>query len=158
MGSIEEKRKALLGKKLEEMGKMGIKERTAENSPFYDQPVESDPPESEPVEQSNVEIEEVETTTTSIPKSKKRRKLNTREENFAEYQQSFLSPTVFDVKTQFTVNRETVDQLKVILQDLGSRTTLTAYIENILRDHISEYRDLINQVTAKRRRKETIPE
>lgn len=143
MATIEERRKALLTKKLDEMGKMGVTHRTAENSPFYDQPLE-EPPAQAP--------------TTESPKEQKRSKTTKNREDFAEYQQIYLAPKVLESKTQFSLSRDTVTLLKIILQDLGSRTTLTAYIENILRDHISEYRDLINQVTAKRRRKETIPE
>lgn len=172
MATIEERRKALLTKKLDEMGKMGVTHRTAENSPFYDQPLE-EPPAQELLQDSEVatldttpsfsplplpnSIEE-ETSITEVPKQQKRSKTTKNREDFAEYQQIYLAPKVLESKTQFSLSRDTVTLLKIILQDLGSRTTLTAYIENILREHISEYRDLINQVTAKQRRKETIPE
>lgn len=170
MATIEERRKALLTKKLDEMGKMGVTHRTAENSPFYDQPIEEAPAQGLLEDRDEIDALDTETssppnptekampTTEPSPKQQKRSKTTKSREGFAEYQQIYLAPKVLESKTQFSLSRDTVTLLKIILQDLGSRTTLTAYIENILRDHISEYRDLINQVTAKRRRKETIPE
>ncbi|TFH94115.1 DUF3408 domain-containing protein [Porphyromonas levii] len=170
MATIEERRKALLTKKLDEMGKMGVTHRTAENSPFYDQPIEEASAQGLLEERDGVDALDTETSSPPNPiektmpsteassKQQKRSKTTKSREDFAEYQQIFLAPKVLESKTQFSLSRDTVTLLKIILQDLGSRTTLTAYIENILRDHISEYRDLINQVTAKRRRKETIPE
>ena len=173
MATIEERRKALLTKKLDEMGKMGVTHRTSENSPFYDQPIEEAPDQG--LLEDRDEVDALDTETSSPPnpiekamptmpttepssKQQKRSKTTKSGEDFAEYQQIYLAPKVLESKTQFSLSRDTVTLLKIILQDLGSRTTLTAFIENILRGHISEYRDLINQVTAKRRRKETIPE
>lgn len=183
MGTIKEERDALLERKLKEMGEMGSSPHTIDKSPFFDPPnevffknqdeqqdsVNSSLSIEEGIEDSMIptgipeEVEdEVGVDTIAQEKTKKtpqsKRSATQRESDFSEYQKRFLALNVFEKRTQFTVNKETTDLMRIILQDLGCKTTLTAYIENILRDHIREYRDLINQVTAKRRRKETIPE
>lgn len=158
MATIEEKRKALLEQKLKEMADMGVTKRAPEEYPSFDQPfqvmssqdVEDDKPREEEEQEIGVEPQSTKAT------SRKAKALH--QKDFAEYQQKFLTPALFESRTQFAMNKETVEQLRHIIQDLAVKVTLTAYIENILRDHISEYRELINQVTAKRRRKETIPE
>ncbi|MBR8764254.1 DUF3408 domain-containing protein [Porphyromonas levii] len=164
MATIEEKRKALLEQKLKEMADMGVTKRAPEEYPSFDQPfqvmsaneVVDSPPIQDEVqqdkEQDTVKIE------SQPPKSISRKAKTAQKRDFAKYQQRFLTPIMLENRTQFAMNKETVEQLRHIIQDLAVRTTISAYIENILRDHISEYRDLINQVTAKRRRKETIPE
>lgn len=181
MGTIKEERDALLERKLKEMGEMGSSPHTIDKSPFFDPPnevffknqdeqqdsVHSSLSIEEEIEDSMIPTgisEEVEDEVETIvqEKTKKppqlKRSVTQRKADFSEYQKRFLALNVFEKRTQFTVNKETTDLMRIILQDLGCKTTLTAYIENILRDHIREYRDLINQVTAKRRRKETIPE
>lgn len=181
MTIIEEKRKAFLEQKLKEMADMGVTKRAPEDYPSSDQPfqvlstleVEDQKPQQKEQGQEKDEVEsrsgavettpsvqavtEVETqpeTTVSMGRKTK----SVQKKDFAEYQQRFLMPVVLQNRTQFAMNKETIEQLRHIVQDLDIRTTISAYIENILRDHISEYRDLINQVTAKRRRRETIPE
>lgn len=178
MGTIKEERDALLARKLKEMGEMGSSPHTLDNSPFFDPPNElffmEEEAKDEHQKQKGQKSENRDFTSDDVPEEElsevlsqnaKPKKSTTVKQSqakqrasFTEYQQRFLAPNVFELRTQFTVNKETTDLMKIILQDLGSKTTLTAYIENILRDHISEYRELINQVTAKRRRKETIPE
>lgn len=74
-----------------------------------------------------------------------------------DYRSKFFVPTRIKHKTAFTVNVETLDILRNVLQDLNERVPMAAYIENILREHLSTHRELLNQATAKQRRKITIP-
>ena len=46
MPSIQEKRQKILSAKLQEMGDIGVTKRSAEESPFFDQPVELEPQEA----------------------------------------------------------------------------------------------------------------
>lgn len=43
MSSIQERRQQILSEKLREMGNMGVKTRTPEESPFFDPPVDLEP-------------------------------------------------------------------------------------------------------------------
>jgi len=175
MATIEEKRKALLEQKLKEMADMGVTKRLPEEYPSFDKPfqvmsaneVGDDKPKQNEEEEEKEEgkrEKEISTSEEGLevdPQSTKATPRKTKaiqKKDFAEYQQRFLTPIVLENRTQFAMNKETVELLRHIIQDLAVRTTISAYIENILRDHIGEYRDMINQVTAKRRRKETIPE
>lgn len=74
-----------------------------------------------------------------------------------EYRSKYFSPTRIKHKTAFTVNVETLDILRNVLQDLNERVPMVAYIENILREHLRTHRELLNQASAKQRRKITIP-
>lgn len=74
-----------------------------------------------------------------------------------EYRSKYFSPTRIKHKTAFTVNVETLDILRNVLQDLNERVPMAAYIENILREHLRTHRELLNQASAKQRRKITIP-
>lgn len=74
-----------------------------------------------------------------------------------DYRSKFFVPTRIKHKTAFTVNVETLDILRNVLQDLNERVPMAAYIENILREHLSTHRELLNQASAKQRRKITIP-
>ena len=74
-----------------------------------------------------------------------------------EYRNRFLVSRPFDKRTSFPLNRVTLDILKDILHDTNSRVSLSSFVENILLDHLNNYRSLINDVTAKNIRKHTIP-
>ncbi|MBR8713884.1 DUF3408 domain-containing protein [Porphyromonas levii] len=168
MATIEEKRKALLEQKLKEMADMGVTKRLPEEYPSFDQPFQvmsaNEVGDDKPKQNEEEREKEISTSEEGLevdPQSTKATPRKTKaiqKKDFAEYQQRFLTPIVLENRTQFAMNKETVELLRHIIQDLAVRTTISAYIENILRDHIGEYRDMINQVTAKRRRKETIPE
>lgn len=73
------------------------------------------------------------------------------------YIERFLTPRTFEKRTSFPINRVTLDILKDILHDLECKTSLSAYVENILIQHLLTYRELINEATDKRIRKPTIP-
>lgn len=74
-----------------------------------------------------------------------------------EYRNRFLVSRPFDKRTSFPLNRVTLDILKDVLHDTNSRVSLSSYVENILLDHLNNYRSLINDATAKNIRKHTIP-
>ena len=74
-----------------------------------------------------------------------------------EYRNRFLVSRPFDKRTSFPLNRVTLDILKDILHDTNSRVSLSSFVENILLDHLNNYRSLINDATAKNIRKDTIP-
>lgn len=74
-----------------------------------------------------------------------------------DYRSRYLKPTRIKEKTAFTVNVETLEILRNVLQDLRERVSMGSYIENILREHLRSHRELLNQATAKQRRKTTIP-
>lgn len=46
--------------------------------------------------------------------------------------------------------------LRNVLQDLGERVSMASYIDNILRAHLKEHKELLNNAAAKQRRKTTI--
>lgn len=74
-----------------------------------------------------------------------------------EYKRTFLVSRPFEKRTSFPLNRTTLDILKNILHDMDSRTSLSSFVENILLEHLHTYRQLINEATAEKIRKPTIP-
>lgn len=76
--------------------------------------------------------------------------------NFEDYRNRFLHTSRFPRKTAFTMNVETLQLLRNILHDLNQRVSMTSYIENILREHLREHQNLINDAADKQRSKTTI--
>jgi hypothetical protein len=54
------------------------------------------------------------------------------------------------------MNVETLQVLRNILHDLNQRVSMTSYIENILREHLREHQNLINDTADKQRSKTTV--
>ena len=77
--------------------------------------------------------------------------------DFETYKATFLRPCAIENRVSFTLNRETIDLLRFILHDLRSKTTLSAYIENILREHLARHKDVIGKGIEKNKRKTIIP-
>jgi hypothetical protein len=75
---------------------------------------------------------------------------------FEAYMEIFLSPVRFTDKATFSIDRNTLTQLRAIAQDTGRKVSLAGLIENILRHHLKEYKNLINNATTKTLRKQTI--
>ena len=73
-----------------------------------------------------------------------------------DYRNRFLHTSRFPRKTAFTMNVETLQVLRNILHDLNQRVSMTSYIENILREHLREHQNLINDAADKQRSKTTI--
>lgn len=77
--------------------------------------------------------------------------------DFETYKAIFLHPCTIENRVSFSLNRETIDLLRFILHDLRSKTTLSAYIENILREHLARHKYVIGKGIEKNRRKTIIP-
>ena len=75
---------------------------------------------------------------------------------FEDYRNRFLHTSRFPRKTAFTMNVETLQVLRNILHDLNQRVSMTSYIENILREHLREHQNLINDTADKQRSKTTV--
>ena len=73
-----------------------------------------------------------------------------------DYRTRYFHAVRIREKTAFTMNVETLQILKNVLQDLGERVSMASYIDNILREHLREHKELLNNATAKQRRKTTI--
>ncbi len=148
MASIEEQRKAFLDKKLKDMANIGVNK---ERRPLGFDPIDE---EEERESLDSKQEQEVKPSATTKPI----RQIKERGQDYASYREQFFAPQSFKQRTNFTVNAETLQLLRYVLFDLGEEISLTAYIENILRGHLNEYRDLLNVTAAKRRRKITIPQ
>ena len=54
------------------------------------------------------------------------------------------------------MSADTLQVQRNVLQDLGERISMACYIDNILREHLKEHKELLNNATAKHRRKVAI--
>mgnify|MGYP000942595462 FL=1 len=73
-----------------------------------------------------------------------------------EYRTRYLYSIRLRERTNFTMSADTLQVLRNILQDLGERVSMACYIDNILREHLKEHKELLNNATAKHRRKVAI--
>ena len=73
-----------------------------------------------------------------------------------DYRTRYFHAVRIREKTAFTMNVETLQVLRNVLQDLGERVSMASYIDNILREHLREHKELLNNATARQRRKTTI--
>ena len=73
-----------------------------------------------------------------------------------DYRTRYFHAVRIREKTAFTMDVETLQVLRNVLQDLGERISMAAYIDNILREHLREHKELLNNATARQRRKTTI--
>lgn len=73
-----------------------------------------------------------------------------------DYRMQYLQSVRIREKTAFTMNVDTLQILRNVLQDLEERVSMASYIDNILRQHLKAHKELLNNATAKRRRKATI--
>lgn len=74
-----------------------------------------------------------------------------------EYRSLFLSSRTVENRMTFSCDRELLECLRHILNDLRAKTTLSAYIGNILSEHIEWHRELLSKAIEKNRRKTLIP-
>ena len=74
-----------------------------------------------------------------------------------EYRSLFLSSRTVANRMTFSCDRELLECLRHILNDLRVKTTLSAYIGNILSEHIERHRELLSKAIEKNRRKTLIP-
>ena len=174
MKSLKEQREKLLQAKLEEMADIGVKKRTEENTPDFDDPIDLDD-DSDSVEEdasaflSKIdEQEEIPEETTfngtnskTAQLSKRKRNGRTKESSpamdFPEYEQRFLTGVRNGRnKSGFSIHTEILQILRDVLNDIRSEASITGYIENILLDHLKTYQDLLNHTASQRRRDKTI--
>ncbi|WCF98068.1 DUF3408 domain-containing protein [Porphyromonas gingivalis] len=149
MLSIQEKRQKILSAKLQEMGDIGVTKRSAEESPFFDQPVELEPQEAP--------IPTEETSEDAIPTMTRSKGNKESGCSFQEYQKRFFAPSRDGIgKSGFTIHGEILQTLRDILRDVRSKATLTAYIENILLEHLKEHQAMLNKTAAQYKRNPTI--
>lgn len=73
-----------------------------------------------------------------------------------DYRTRYLQSVRLRERTNFTMSVDTLQVLRNVLQDLGERVSMASYIDNILREHLKEYKELLNNATAKHRRKVAI--
>lgn len=73
-----------------------------------------------------------------------------------DYLSLYFHPVRSQMRTSFSINLETLQNLRNVLQYLGERVSIAAYIDNILREHLREHLELLNSAAAKQRRKTTI--
>lgn len=175
MKSLKEQREKLLQAKLAEMAEIGVKKRTEENTPDFDDPIDlDDEPDSveeneraslsKTDEQEEEMLEDTSFSGSSVntaQPSKRKRNARVKElsptMDFPEYEQRFLTSVRNGRnKSGFSIHTEILQILRDVLSDIRSETSLTGYIENILLDHLKTYQDLLNHTASQRRRDKTI--
>lgn len=174
MKSLKEQREKLLQAKLAEMADIGVKRRTEENTPDFDDPIDLDDDpdsveENESASLSKTDEQEEMSEDTSLngsnvntaQPSKRKRNTKTKElspvMDFPEYEQRFLTSVRNGRnKSGFSIHTEILQILRDVLNDIRSEASITGYIENILLDHLRTYQDLLNHTASQRRRDKTI--
>ena len=155
MTRIDE-RKKILEAKLREMSEDGVMKSEPKETLSFDPPDEDE--DDEPHDRARVKPSPEEI---HIPKETEREKTRevlceTQTFTLDDYRSRYLVSVRIREKTAFTMNVETLQVLKNVLQDLGERIAMASYIDNILREHLKAYKELLNNATAKQRRKTTI--
>ena len=171
MKSLKEQREKLLQAKLEEMADIGVKKRTEENTPDFDDPIDLDDDSDSVEEDASVSLSKIDeqeeipeetvfngTNAKTAQLSKRKRNGRTKDSSpamdFPEYEQRFL--TGVRNKSGFSIHTEILQILRDVLNDIRSEASITGYIENILLDHLKTYQDLLNHTASQRRRDKTI--
>ena len=108
---------------------------------------------------AGVEPTAAKTPTSTPPKERQEKPQETLSStiDFETYLKTFFSPCIIENRVSFSLNRDTLDLLRHILHDLRAKATLSAYVENILREHISRNKEIIGKAIEKNRRKPLIP-
>ena len=169
MKSLKEQREKLFQEKLAEMADIGVKKRTEENTPDFDDPIDLDDDSDSVEEDKSVSLQgsygqedekskdmslDDRTAYTALPEKRKR---NARTKDFSEYEQRFLTSVRNGRnKSGFSIHTEILQILRDVLSDIRSEASITGYIENILLDHLKTYQDLLNHTASQRRRDKII--
>ena len=170
MATIEE-RKQQLENKLKKMAEdnVVVKSVTIPNSFDPSEDTESSPATSGE-EDNNLEetktakeklVDEIEREETGNTEQKRERKPRMEKPGVSslsieDYRSLYFHPVRSQMRTAFSINLETLQNLRNVLQDWGERVSIAAYIDNILREHLREHLELLNSAAAKQRRKTTI--
>lgn len=174
MKSLKEQREKLLQAKLEEMADIGVKKRTEENTPDFDDPIDLDDDSDSVEEDASASLSKIDgqeeipeetsfngnNAQTAQP-SKRKRNARTKDSSpamdFPEYEHRFLTGVRNGRnKSGFSIHTEILQILRDVLNDIRSEASITGYIENILLDHLKTYQNLLNHTASQRRRDKTI--
>ena len=155
MARIDERRK-ILEAKLKEMSEDGVMKGKPKEILTFDPPDEDGENElqetkgSMPVQGKVPDLQDTNT--------EKVRKTSHETQTFSldDYRARYFHAVRIREKTAFTMNVETLQVLRNVLQDLDERVSMASYIDNILREHLREHKELLNNATAKQRRKVAI--
>ena len=126
----------------------GVMNRNTKETITFDPPDE----EEEPPAEIRVQTKEL----SPEAKSSLQRKTEEAPITLDDYRFTYMHPVRIREKTAFTMNVETLQILRNVLQDLGVRLPMAAYIDNILREHLRTHRDLLNNAAASQRRNTTV--
>lgn len=155
MARIDERRK-ILEAKLKEMSEDGVMKGKSKDTLAFDPPDEDE----ENEQQEAKEIMPVQGNTPVLQETNAERARKVPHEtqvlSLDDYRTRYFHAVRIREKTAFTMDVETLQVLRNVLQDLGERISMAAYIDNILREHLREHKELLNNATARQRRKTTI--
>ena len=155
MARIDERRK-ILEAKLKEMSEDGMMKGKPKDTLAFDPPDEDE--ENEQQEAKEVRPVQGKTPLLQETNAERARKVphETQVLSLDDYRTRYFHAVRIREKTAFTMDVETLQVLRNVLQDLGERISMAAYIDNILREHLREHKELLNNATARQRRKTTI--
>ena len=155
MARIDERRK-ILEAKLKEMSEDGVMKGKPKDTLAFDPPDEDE--ENEQQEAKEVRPVQEKTPLLQETNAERARKVphETQVLSLDDYRTRYFHAVRIREKTAFTMDVETLQVLRNVLQDLGERISMAAYIDNILREHLREHKELLNNATARQRRKTTI--
>ena len=155
MARIDERRK-ILEAKLKEMAEDGVVKGKPKETLTFDPPDEDE-------ENEQQEAKEIMPVQGNVPVPQDTNAERAREMphetsalSLDDYRTRYFHAVRIREKTAFTMDVETLQVLRNVLQDLGERISMAAYIDNILREHLREHKELLNNATARQRRKTTI--
>lgn len=166
MAKIQEQRQKLEAK-LKEMAEDGVMKTPPKETVAFDPPDEEEDMKTEvSVNQKEKQHLVKELMSTSDDKQEKtlckshergnERSAETPRISLEDYRTRYLQSIRLRERTNFTMSADTLQVLRNILQDLGERVSMACYIDNILREHLKEHKELLNNATAKHRRKVAI--
>lgn len=155
MARIDERRK-ILEAKLKEMSEDGVMKGKPKETLAFDPPNEDE--ENELQEAKEVRSVQEKASLLQETNAERTREVphETQVLSLDDYRTRYFHAVRIREKTAFTMNVETLQVLRNVLQDLGERVSMAAYIDNILREHLREHKELLNNATARQRRKTTI--
>ena len=155
MARIDERRK-ILEAKLKEMSEDGVMKGKPKDTLAFDPPDEDE--ENEPQEAKEIMPVQGKTSLLQDTNAERAREMphETPTLSLDDYRTRYFHAVRIREKTAFTMNVETLQVLRNVLQDLGERVSMASYIDNILREHLREHKELLNNATARQRRKITV--
>src|SRR3712207_2513751 len=164
MAKIQEQRQKLEAK-LKEMAEDGVMKTPQKDTLAFDPPDE-EYEEDVKIEVSPVQKEKQQLNKENMPVSEeiqdkplykscgkgKEKSTEISQISFEDYRTRYLHPVRLRERTNFTMSVDTLQVLRNVLQDLGERVSMASYIDNILREHLKEHKELLNNATAKDRK------